>query len=448
MNTVTPTVTAGAGLSNPARKPRLLWASVYCLLDTSSGAAMAVRQMLRQLVAHGYEVEIVGATVFDHQRGTLRLQSAWAKVQACVGGGIHIQDEPLQHRVVVTASTQREQMTAKEEGTWLHLYQTVLDDFKPDLVFYYGGQVLERLIPVEAKTRAVPVVAYLANANYAGKSWCRDVDVFLTDSQATAAMYAQTQGYQPVAIGAFIDPAAVVAAQHTRERVLFVNPAREKGVGILIQLALLLETRRPDIVFEVVESRGHWQSILSDVSGAMGCPRSTLSNVVVTPNTTDMRPAFGRARLLLAPSLCWENAGRVLAEAMLNGIPAIVSNRGGMPEMIQDGGVTLTLPAKCHEAPYNALPVMTLLEPLVAFIESLYDDERRYKGYAARAYRVGQTVHSLDVSTRRLTDALQPLVGRHCTPVNTPAFGLHARLALSRYAPHSELTPIFAKKGL
>jgi hypothetical protein len=36
------------------RKPRLLWANLYCLLDTSSGASMSVRQMLMQLVQAGY----------------------------------------------------------------------------------------------------------------------------------------------------------------------------------------------------------------------------------------------------------------------------------------------------------------------------------------------------------------------------------------------------------
>lgn len=366
--------------------------------------------MLRQLVAHGYEVEVVGAMVFDHERGTLKLQSKWATVQACIGGVINIQDDPLKHRLVVTASTQREQMTSKEEGTWLHLYQTMLDEFSPDVVFFYGGQVLERLIPAEAKARGIPTAAYLANGSYKGKSWCRDVDLLLSNSQASADMYARTQAYQTVTLGAFVDPTAVVAARHTRERVLFINPAREKGIGILIQLALLLETRRPDIVFEVVESRGNWQTILSDVSQAMGSVRTELSNVVITPNSTDMRPAFGRARLLLAPSLWWESSGRVLVEAMFNGIPAIVSDRGGMPEMIQDGGIRLTLPAKCYEAPYTVLPTLAMLEPLVATIIKLYDDKHLYANYAARAYRVGKTLHGLDVSTRGLMDALAPWV--------------------------------------
>ena len=56
------------------RKPRILWANPFCLMDTSSGASMTVRQMLMQLVAHGYDVQILGATVFDNTKGMGRLK--------------------------------------------------------------------------------------------------------------------------------------------------------------------------------------------------------------------------------------------------------------------------------------------------------------------------------------------------------------------------------------
>lgn len=56
--TGTTSVTDAGKSPRPAapRKPRLLWASAYCLLDTCSGTSMATREMLRQRVAHGYEV--------------------------------------------------------------------------------------------------------------------------------------------------------------------------------------------------------------------------------------------------------------------------------------------------------------------------------------------------------------------------------------------------------
>jgi glycosyltransferase involved in cell wall biosynthesis len=390
----------------------LLWASVYCLLDTSSGASMAVRQMLLQLVQQGYEVHILGATVFDHERGTAGLQGEWPAAQARRGDLLTVRDGPLEHMVYVTASTQRDHMTSREEGVWFLLYQQALEQYRPDVVFYYGGQAVDHLIPVEARLRGIPVAFYLANGNYARSRWCRDVDLILTDSQATADMYASKLRIQPVALGAFIDPARVVAQQHTRERLLFVNPTREKGVALVIRLAMLLERRRPDITFEVVESRGKWTDILRAVSTAMGDPREALSNVVATPNTNDMRPVYGRARLLLAPSLWWESAARVVAEAMLNGIPPIVTDHGGMPEMVGDGGITLRLGAIYHEKPYTRVPPDEALEPLLQRLEELIDDEAQYAELSACAVHVGQTRHSLNASTQRLLTALQPLVAR------------------------------------
>lgn len=404
------TFATASTVSSAKRKPRLLWANVYCLMDTTSGASMAVREMLRQLVAKGYEVAVVGATIFDHPRGIERIKDRWDGIRQGKGAVVTVDDKPLLHRLILTKSTKRDEMTSKEEGIWLGLYQATLDKFKPDVVFYYGGQALDLLIPIEAKALGIPTVAYLANGNYRGSRWHRDVDLVLTDSQATADMYHHAEGFKSVPLGSFIDPKSIVSSQHTRKRLLFINPSLEKGVGIVIQLAMLLEKRRPDIIIEVVESRGNWHSMLEMVSRVLGSPRTSLKNVVVTPNTTDMRPLYGRARLLLAPSLWWESSGRVLAEAMLNGIPAIVTDRGGMAEMIGNAGIKLSLPAECYEKPYAKLPGMKFFEPLIDLIIRLYDEDLFYMKYAERAKHVGRTVHGLDMNTGRLLTALRPLV--------------------------------------
>jgi glycosyltransferase involved in cell wall biosynthesis len=399
---------------NP-RKPRLLWANVYCLLDTSSGASMAVREMLLQLMQHGYEVRVLGAAVFDHEQGTAGLQEQWPAMQTKRGGVVSLVDGALQHTLLMTASTQRDQMTSREESAWFGLYHQALDGYKPDIVFYYGGQPFDLLISNEARARGIATVFYLANGSYTQTRWCRDVDLVLTDSQATADMYTRRLGVTPVPVGVFVDPARVVALTHTRERILFVNPVLEKGVAVVIRLAILLEQRRPDIVFEVVESRGKWPEVLRAVSAAMGQPREALNNVVVTANTGDMRPVYGRARVLLAPSLCWESSGRVLAEALLNGIPAICTDQGGMPEMVQDGGVVLTLGAGYYQPPYTAVPTDEALDPLLQYLGVLFDNEAQYAELSARAQRVGQTRHHLRTSTQRLIQALQPFVD-HRTP--------------------------------
>jgi len=429
--------------SAPARKPRLLWASVYCLLDTSSGASMAVREMLLQLVGQGYEVHILGASVFDHERGTAGLRGQWPTVQARRGRLVTLGDGTLEHKLLVTAGTSRGAMTCAEERTWFFLYREALDLHRPDVVFYYGGQPLDFLIAAEARARGIPVAFYLANGTYSQTRWCRDVDLVLTDSQATVNLYQHRLGVTAVAVGAFIDPARVVAPQREPRRILFVNPSLEKGVVVVVRLALLLERRRPDIVFEVVESRGSWGKLLQALSAAMGEPREALENVIVTAHTADMRPVYGRARLLLAPSLWWESSGRVLVEAMLNGIPAIVTDCGGMPEMVQDGGILLKLDDRFHEKPYSRCPPDDALEPLLRRIEALYDDEAGYARLAAAARRVGQT-HHRDASTRRLLQALTPLVARQAGDLDAGA----ALRQLHRHALDDRALPPAAPQAL
>lgn len=380
------------------------------MLDTSSGASCAIRQMLLQLSRRGWHVDVVGATVFDHPDGTSRLQSQWSLVQADRGKALTINDGPLRHRVVVTRDTRRDAMTNLEEGSWFALYEQVLERERPDVVFYYGGQPFDQLIAGEAKARGIPVAFYVANGNYDGGRWHRDVDLLLTDSHATASLYRERLGRDVTPIGAFVDPADVVAAQRDPRHVLFVNPVPEKGARWVVRLALWLERHAPDITLEVVESRGSWQRMLQTTTAALGAQRDRLPNVVVTPHRPDMRPVYGRAWLLLAPSLCWESAGRVIPEAMLNGMPVICSDRGGMPEMVGTGGVVVRLDEKYHEKPWGHVPSEEEVAQLGNVILSLRRDDRRYGQLVAEARRTCAARHDIDVNTDRLEAALQSLM--------------------------------------
>lgn len=394
------------------RKPRLLWANPFCLLDTSSGASMTVRQMLHQLVQHGYEVQVLGCTIFDNPKGMGRLKEQYPDFKTSLHQLIEVEDGALSHQVVVTARTTRNHLTTHEEGLWYSQYLYMLDSFKPDIVWFYGGQTLDLLIPDEARTRGIPSAFYLANGSYKAVRWCRDIDLILTDSQSTADMYrtSKNAGFAATPVGKFIDPANFVAETHERKRLLFVNPSWQKGASVVVQLALALEQKRPDIQLEVVEARADWSAVLRETTKKLGEERATLSNVIVTPNTSDMRGPYSRARLLLAPSLWWESSGRVLAEAMLNGVPALITNRGGMPEMIGDAGIAFDFPEECYEAPHQHLLNEEQLQPLYDAILDFYDDTALYEKYVQRAWTVGKQRHHIDQATERLTRALAPFV--------------------------------------
>jgi glycosyltransferase involved in cell wall biosynthesis len=55
----------------------------------------------------------------------------------------------------------------------------------------------------------------------------------------------------------------------------------------------------------------------------------------------DMKGAYGRARLLIGPSIWPEPFGRVFIEAAASGIPSVASARGGIAEAVGEGGILI-----------------------------------------------------------------------------------------------------------
>lgn len=395
-------------MTDPSTPPRLLWVTRNCLVDSASGAARSAREMLLQLAARGVEVEVLGTTIFDAPPGPGLLGAKLLEGDDPPGTLYRFQDGPLPHRMIRTASSRASDMTLSEADALMALFETVLEEWRPDAVWFYGGLSVDRLIAAEARRAGATTLAYLVNGNYRAKRWCQDVDLILTDSRATATLYRNRLGIAVQPVGTFIRPETVLAAEHTRRCLTFVNPRPEKGAYLVAQLALALESRRPDIRFEVVESlAGAWERTLVQLRSALSMPgEGRLSNVRVTPATSDMRPVYGRARALLAPSLWWESGARVLAEAMLNGVPAIVTNRGGSSEMIGDGGIVLTLPDAYHEPPYTRVLPPEALEAVIGILTQIYDDEGGYGRMVAAAREAGRDLHDIARNTDRLVETL------------------------------------------
>ena len=422
---------ANVNVSHVARPKRILWASVSCLLDTASGCAMSMRELLLHLVKRGYQVSILTATVFDTQTGMQRVAPYWDQIKEKIGSLVKFSDDKLIHHLVPTRSINRYQLNALDEADFFKQYVSFLDTFKPDVVLTYGGYVLDFCMMDEAADRRIPTVAYLANSQYQDTRWCRDIDLLLTNSQASAKMYEESQGFKPIPIGVTINPEKVVAEQHERKHVLFVNPSLPKGVTISIGCALLLEKKRPDIKFEIVQSRGDWDKIFQLTMQALGLQRTSLDNIIVTPNTLDMRPIYGRARLTLMPTLCFENFGRVAVESLLNGIPVIASNRGGLPEVVQGGGIIVTFPSAAYEPPYNQAVKLETLVPLANFIEKCYDDEAFYNSYVEKAFNAGKA-YAPDVTVDKFLGAIKHLLDLRVGDRDANAPRMH---------PHKQVPP-------
>lgn len=390
-----------------SRALKILWINRFCLADTSSGAAMAARDMLTQLSLRGANMAVLGMTCFDKPVGRDSIQD---QLDAQDGASLFtVEQGRLTHNLIPTRDWRANEVRLSELDALYKLYHQVLGDFEPDLVWFFGGHSFDMLIPAEAKRRGVKTVAYVPNGSYMSNEWCRDVDLIVTETNATAQMYKDRVGFDAQTVGVFIEPEAYVAKTHSRTAVTFVNPVLEKGGGLVAQLAIAMEEKRPDIPFHIVESRGRWDETLEQVQSTLGKDRRPLTNVKVIGHTNDMRPVYAESRVHLVPSLWWEGAGRVVVEAMLNGIPTIVTNRGGPPELMGNAGFKLDLKDAFFEPPYGKLLPAKALDRVVSLIERIFDDEDLYADLSAKAFKVGETQHSIKRNGDRLNAMLRSL---------------------------------------
>ena len=123
----------------------------------------------------------------------------------------------------------------------------------------------------------------------------------------------------------------------------------------------------------------------------MGIDLGGLRNIEVMYNTPDPRHFYAVTKLLLMPSLM-ENAGVVAMEAMINGIPVLASNRGGLPETIGDAGPLLDIPSR-YTPETRDVPTAEEVEPWVETIIRLWDDAAEYDRWSQTARRRAQQWH-------------------------------------------------------
>lgn len=114
--------------------------------------------------------------------------------------------------------------------------------------------------------------------------------------------------------------------------VTFLNPRPVKGYEIFLEFAPLL----PEVQFLVVEV---WP--LADGLEEVERQLQALGNVRFWRQRADVREIYKQTRLLLVPSVVEDAAPRVIRETQLSGIPVLGSPRGGIPEMIGDGGLVI-----------------------------------------------------------------------------------------------------------
>ena len=103
-----------------------------------------------------------------------------------------------------------------------------------------------------------------------------------------------------------------------------------------------------------------------------------------------------------------ESFGRVAAEAMINGIPVVGSNRGALPEVIGDAGLTLEIPA-LYTPETRIAPTPEEVEPWVDAIINLWDDATLYNELSAKSQARAERWQP-EIIARQYDDVLSELI--------------------------------------
>lgn len=211
---------------------------------------------------------------------------------------------------------------------------------RPDVAVIQDGHML--LSVAEAFARiGVPTVGYLHGLGF--ESWTFNgrpaearhlpMSGYCVNSRFTAARFrARYQLSAPVIPPVFRSERYRVESRG--RYVTFINPVPEKGVDLALEIAELC----PEIPFYFVKGWPLSGRALLRLTARI----RRLPNVRLRERTNDMREVYRDTRILLVPSQ-WEAEtwGRVVSEAQFSGIPAVTSDRGGLPEAVGQGGVII-----------------------------------------------------------------------------------------------------------
>ena len=232
-----------------------------------------------------------------------------------------------------------------------------------------------------------------------------DVDHAFTCSQYLTDVYREKVGLISTPIEPPIDWSSVIAPSESRAFVTFVHPAPHKGLLLFARLADMLGSRRPDIPILVVQS-GRTGGALNAIPGI---DFGKYPQIMAAPPVSKPADYFALTRILLVPSVWEEPFGRVAAEAMINGVPPIVGNRGALPHVVGGdfagggGGRVLPIP-EWMTAETTRLPSEQELEPWYEAVCALWDDAALYQSMGARARQIADERYSEDVSRKRHVD--------------------------------------------
>jgi glycosyltransferase involved in cell wall biosynthesis len=399
---------------------RFLLINNHCISDPTAGVTQSLRTIVEWLENAGHRCHVlttarfesaVTFTIDDHLNGLgvdVPMRAAHDRparsrkpqrvdrpiVRYAVG------DVPV--TLLLTQHNDEARPDRTESRQYLSLLDRLLEDVAPDQLIACNGHPMIFEAMARARRRGITTAFAVRGFGYDDGRYFAAVDHAFTCSQFLTDHYRERVGLVSTPLEPPLEWRTVVAPVESRAFVTFVNPSLHKGLLLFARLADMLGSRRPDIPILVVQS-GHSGGALNAIPGI---DFSRYPQIMAAPAVPRPADYFALTRLLVVPSVWAEPFGRVAAEAMVNGIPTLVSDRGSLPHVIGGdfsaggGGRVLPVPDWMTDTT-RTLPTEQEVEPWYAAVCSLWDTPALYAAMAARSQQIARERYSEDVSRRK-----------------------------------------------
>jgi glycosyltransferase involved in cell wall biosynthesis len=399
---------------------RILLAIHNAYTDSTSGAAQSMRILMQWLAQSGHECRVLATARFDakppddldahletlgvplqrHAPAKAFLRSVKKPANVLVGRptvDFRLQGVPVS--MLLTRAALASPAERFEVAQYLLLLDDLLQQFKPGLLLTYGGHPVVAEAMRRAKKLGAQCVFALHNRGYEDRRYFNNVDRVYACSRHLSDWYRTTIGLVSAVIEPPIEWDEVEAPTEMRRFVTFVNPAIHKGVMVFARLADMLGSARPDIPVMVVQSA----TSAGRLNAIPELDFGQYPHIVVAPPTSHPRDFFALTKILLVPSTFPEPFGRVAAEALINGIPPLVSDRGALPQTVHGAGRVLPLPAWMTEST-KTLPSVEEVQPWFNAVCELWDVLGAYEEASKVARRTAEEWYGEAAMRQRYLD--------------------------------------------
>ena len=409
---------------------RFLLVNNHCISDPTAGVTQSLRTIMGWLSDAGHACHILTTARFESPvtftiEEHLRERGVDVSTAASndVARAPRRPGRPVVHytvgRVPVTLLLTRHNDEAKpnraEAAQFQALLDQLLDEFAPDQLITCNAHPMIQSAMATARKRGVTTAFAVRGFGYYEPRYFEHVDHAFTCSQFLTDVYRDKVSLVSTPIEPPIDWSTVVAPTESRAFVTFVHPAPHKGLLLFARLADMLGSRRPDIPVLIVQSGQSGGSL----NAFRGLDFSKYPQIMAAPAVPTPADYFALTRILLVPSVWDEPFGRVAAEAMINAIPSIVSNRGSLPQVVGGdssaggGGRVLPIP-EWMTFKTTRLPSEQEVEPWYEAVCALWDDPVLFQSVSTRARQIAEERYSEAVSRKRHVDYFTSLKPGAC----------------------------------